>query len=121
MRLSGAGPEGLGRYLAGARQVTRWECPPRPAYSGALSAALSFVVVFGIELNGAESLQNAKLLAALDVFGESGGDRFLLCLVTTSSASLLDQTVVQALRRWEVSENISCRRPDGCGAETKGP
>src|SRR3989442_1723438 len=101
MRLSLAGPEGLGLYLAGARPATRWECPPKPACSGALSAALRFVVVFGIELNGAESLQNAELLAALDVFGEGGSDRFLLCLVTTGPASLLDQTVVEG--------EISCR------------
>ena len=63
--------------------------------SGTLSAALSLVIVSGIEINGAEGFENAKLLAVPDILRQSGRDRLLLGLVTASAAGCLNQGVIQ--------------------------
>jgi hypothetical protein len=63
--------------------------------SGTLSAALSLVIVSGIEIDGAEGFENAKLLAVPDILRQSGRDRLLLGLVTASAAGCLNQGVIQ--------------------------
>jgi len=62
--------------------------------SGTLSAALSLVIVSGIEIDGAEGFENAKLLAVPDILREGGGDRLLLGFVTANAAGCLDQAVI---------------------------
>jgi hypothetical protein len=55
------------------------------------SAALGFVVVGGIEVDGAESLEDAEFLAMCYVFDESSRDRLFPGLVATKAAGLLDK------------------------------
>ena len=57
--------------------------------------ALGFVVVFGIEVEGAESLEDAKLLAPLHVFGEGRSDCVLFGLVASGAAGFLDYVVIE--------------------------
>ncbi len=57
--------------------------------------ALGFVVIAGIEIDGAKRLENTELFAAFHVFGKGGSDRFFLGFVAAGAAGFLDQTVIQ--------------------------
>ena len=59
------------------------------------SSALSLVIVLGIEIEGAERVQNAMLFASFHVFRERRRNGFLLGLMTARSAGFLDQFVVE--------------------------
>src|SRR5260370_9103019 len=67
--------------------------PAGKPWSGTAPAALSFVIVSWIEIDGAESLQNTELLAVFDILRERGGDRFFLGLVTAGAAGRFGQAV----------------------------
>src|ERR1022692_4363988 len=95
MRWSGAARADSGPHLCGPGLATRWVCPPEPAWSGAVSAALRFVVVFGIEVERAERLEDAKLFAPLHILGEGGGHCVFLGFVAAGAAGFLDQVVVE--------------------------
>jgi hypothetical protein len=60
------------------------------------SPALSFVIVLGIKIEGAERLENAKLLAPFHVFRKRSCDGFSLGLVTACAAGFFDEVVVQS-------------------------
>ena len=60
-----------------------------------MAAAFGLVVVGGIEVEGSEGIENAKLLAALDVFGEGSGDGLFLGLVFPRTLGFRDQVIVE--------------------------
>src|SRR5579863_3656718 len=66
-------------------------------------SALHLVVIFGIEVDGTEGPENAKLLAALYVLDEGRSDCAFLSLVTTNATRFLDQFVVAFQIRGHVS------------------
>jgi hypothetical protein len=58
----------------------------RPGWSGSIPAALQLVVVFGIEVDRPECLEDAKLLPTLH--GSGGGKRGLLGLVVSGESAI---------------------------------
>jgi hypothetical protein len=62
---------------------------------GARSAAFGLVIVGGIEVERSEGIENAELLAALDVLGEGGGYGFFLGFMLPNALSFRDQVVIE--------------------------
>ena len=53
-----------------------------------------FVIVRRIEIDSAKELQDAKLLAMLDVLRKSSCNRFFLSLVAACATGLFNQVIV---------------------------
>src|SRR5439155_24383607 len=67
----------------------------QPAPLSTAAAALGLVVIGEVEVEGAKRIQDAQLLASLDVLGQ-GSDRFFLRFVLPGALGFFDQFVVQS-------------------------
>lgn len=60
-----------------------------------------------VVVNGSKQGQDAALFAALDVFAESGGDRFLLGAMAAEFLGLFDEAVVEGEVGRHTTHNIT--------------
>ena len=66
------------------------------------ASTFSLVIVVGIEIDGAEGVQNLQLLAPANILAECGIHRLFLGLVAPGPAGFFDESIVQGEVGWHV-------------------
>jgi hypothetical protein len=77
-------------------------------------ATFGLVVVFRIEIHGAENLQNTKLLAPFHILGKRCGHGFslVLCRPSCRASSINRSSKTRLVARCICSHNILCKQDE---------